>query len=156
MVRELIWCKFKVKLNDVSVGRLLKKLGLSPQRPIRRALQRDELSVFKWMEEDFPAIRKLAKDHHAEILFGYESSVRSDYHSGTTWAPIGKTPVVKTTATRYRVNLISAISSRGSIRVMATEGKVTSAVFIEFLKRLIHKATRPVFLVLDNHSVHRS
>ena len=156
MVNELIWRKFRVKLSDVSVGRLLKKLGLSPQRPIRRALQRDELSVFKWMAEDFPAIRKLAKEHNAEIFFGDESSVRSDYHSGTTWAPIGKTPVIKTTATRHRVNLISAISPRGTMSFMATEGNVTSAVFIEFLKRLIHKATRPVFLVLDNHSVHRS
>lgn len=156
MVQELIWRKFRVKMSEVTVGRLLKKLGLSPQRPTRRALQRDELSVFKWMAEDFPGIRRLAREQNAEIFFGDESSVRSDYHSGTTWAPIGKTPVVKTTGSRHRVNLISAISPRGAMRFMATEDNVTSTVFIEFLKCLLHKANRPVFLILDNHSVHRS
>lgn len=139
MVRELILREFKVKISEVSVGRMLKKLGLGPQRPTHRAIQRDDLSVFKWMADDFPAIRKLAKEQDAEIFFGDESSVRSDYHSGTTWSPVGKTPVVKSTATRHKVNLISAISPRGAMRFMATEGNVTSAVFIEFLKRLLHK-----------------
>lgn len=156
MVRELIRREFKINMSEVSVGRLLKKLGLSPQRPTHRALQRDDLSVFKWMAEDFPTIRKLAKEQNAEIFFGDESSVRSDYHSGTTWAPIGKTPVVKTTASRHKVNLISAISPRGAMHFMATEGSVTSAVFIDFLKRLLHKANRPLFVIVDNHAVHRS
>ncbi len=156
MVRKLIKQEFNVKMSEVSVGRLLKKLGLSPQRPTRRAIQRDELSVYKWMAEDYQAIRKLAKERNAEIYFGDESSVRSDYHSGTTWAPKGKTPVVKTTAARYKVNLISAISARGALRFMATEDRVTAGVFIEFLKRLIHKSSRPIFLVVDNHAVHRS
>lgn len=88
MVLERIWCKFKVKLSDVSVDRLLEKLGLSLHRLIYRALQRDEFSVFKWMTDDFPAIHTLAREDKAAIFFGYESSVRFDYHSGTTWAPI--------------------------------------------------------------------
>jgi len=156
MVQELIWREFKVKMSEVSVGRLLKKLGLSPQRPTHRAIQRDDLAVYKWMAEDFVDIRKLAQQHNAEIYFGDESSVRSDYHSGTTWAPIGKTPVIRTTATRHKVNLISAISPKGAMRFMATEETVTATVFIEFLRRLLHKAERPVFLVVDNHAVHRS
>jgi len=156
MVRELIKRKFNVSLSEVSVGRLLKKLGLSPQRPTRRATQRDEYYVLKWMAEDYSSIRKLAKKVNAEIYFGDESSVRSDYHSGTTWAPRGKTPIVQTTGSRHRVNLISAISPSGSMRFMATESNVNSAVFIEFLKCLIHRAENRVFLIVDNHSVHRS
>lgn len=156
MVKELIWRRFKVKMSLPSVGRLLKKLGLSPQRPVHRAIQRDELAVYKWMAEDFPKIRKLAAEKGAKIYFGDESSVRSDYHSGTTWAPKGKTPVILTTGKRHRVNLISAISSRGEMQFMATESNVTAKVFIEFLERLLHKAKQPIFLVVDNHSVHRS
>jgi transposase len=156
MIRELIRREFKVQLSEVSVGRLLKKLGLSPQRPQRRSYQQDELLVVKWMAEDFPEIKKLARKENAEIFFGDEASVRSDYHSGTTWAPRGQTPVVQTTGSRHKVNLISAISPRGSLRFMVTEGSVTSPVFIEFLKRLIAKAKRPIFLIVDNHSVHCS
>lgn len=156
MVRELIRREFKVQLSEVSVGRLLKKIGLSPQKPQRRSYQQNELLVVKWMAEDFPAIKKLARQEGAEIFFGDEASVKSDYHSGTTWAPRGKTPIVETTGARHKVNLISAISPRGAMRFMATEGSVTSSVFIDFLKRLIHKAKRPIFLIVDNHSVHRS
>jgi len=128
MVRELIWREFKVKMSEVSVGRLLKKLGLSPQRSTHRAIQRDELSMFKWLAEDFLVIHTLTQQQKAEIFFSDKSFVRSDYHSDTTWTPVGKTPVVQTTATRYKVNLISAISPRGAMRFMATEENVTAAV----------------------------
>jgi len=156
MVRELIKQRFKVSLSEVSVGRLLKKIGLSPQRPQRKSYQQDEYLVLKWMAEDFKDIKKLAQKENAEIFFGDESTVRSDYHSGTTWAPKGKTPTVRTTGARHKVNLISAISPRGAMKFMATEESVNSTVFIEFLKRLVAKADRPVFLILDNSPVHRS
>lgn len=156
MIRELIRREFNVRLSEVSVGRLLKRLGLSPQRPQRKAFQQDELLVVEWMAKDFPAIKKLAREQKAEIFFGDESSVRSDYHSGTTWAPRGKTPVVVTTGARHKVNLISAISPRGALRFMATEDNVNSEVFITFLKRLIAGASNPIFLIVDNHAVHRS
>lgn len=156
MIRELIRREFDVRLSEVSVGRLLKRLGLSPQRPQRKAFQQDELLVVEWMAKDFPAIQELARQQKAEIFFGDESSVRSDYHSGTTWAPRGKTPVVVTTGARHKVNLISAISHRGAMRFMATEDNVTSEVFVSFLKRLIAGASNPIFLIVDNHAVHRS
>lgn len=156
MIRELIKREFGVRLSEVSVGRLLNKIGLSPQRPQRRAFQQDELLVVEWMAKDFPEIQKLAREQKAEIFFGDESSVRSDYHSGTTWAPRGETPVVKTTGARHRVNLISAINQRGAMRFMVTEDSVNSSVFITFLKRLIAGASQPIFLIIDNHPVHRS
>jgi transposase len=92
----------------------------------------------------------------ATIYFEDESAIRSDYHRGTTWAPVGNTPVVRATGARFRVNLISAISAQGALRFMVTEQRLTAAVFIEFLKRLLHGAKAPVFLILDGHPVHRS
>ncbi len=156
MIREVIRDKFQVKLSDVSVGRLLHKLGLSPQKPLRCAYQRDEEKVKEWQESAYPEIRRLAKKKKATLYFGDEASVRSDYHSGTTWAPIGKTPVVKTTGARFSVNIISAVSARGKLRFMAFEGKMNGDKFIEFLKRLIYKVPRPTFLILDGHPVHKS
>ena len=156
MVREYIRREFNVRLSVVSVGRLLKKLGLSPQRPVRRAYQQDQGLVAEWMIKDFPAIKKMAQKEKAEIYFGDEASVRSDYHSGTTWAPKGKTPVVTTNGSRFRVNLISAVTARGSMRFMATEERFTADVFVQFLKRLIANAKRPIYLIVDNHRVHRS
>lgn len=152
MIKELILREFRVNLSEVSVGRLLKKLGLSPQRPTHRDIQRDELAVSRWMAKDYKEIQNLAKQHNAEIYFGDESCVRSAYHSGTTWPSKGKTPVVKTTAIGHKVNLISAINARGFMRFMAVEENVTSSIFIDFLKRLIDRASGPIFLIVDNHS----
>ena len=156
MVRELIREKWGVKLSGVSVGRLLQKLGFSPQRPLHRAYEQDPVAVDRWRRTDFPKIRSLAKAQGAEIFFGDEAGMRSDYHAGTTWGAKGVTPVVPATGARVSVNLVSAISARGSMRFMLVPGRMNAAKFIVFLKRLIHGATRPVFLILDSHSIHRS
>ncbi len=52
--------------------------------------------------------------------------------------------------------MISAVSARGGLRVMLSKGKVNGMVFAEFLKRLMHHAARPIFLILDGGSYHRS
>lgn len=156
MIRQLIWDHFNAKLSDVSVGRLLKKLGLSPQKPLYRAYQRDEEKVTAWKETAYPKIKKLAKQEKATIFFADEASIRSDHHYGTTWAPVGKTPVVETTGARFSIQMVSAISAKGSFRFMTFEGRMNADRFIEFLKRLIYRQDKPIFLILDGHPVHKS
>jgi transposase len=156
MVRELIRREFDVSLSEVSVGRLLKKLGLTPQRPKWSAYQQDPKLAVSWITKDFPTIQKMAKATGAAVYFGDESSIRSDYHSGTTWALRGQTPTVKTTGSRFKLNMISAVNAQGTIRFSVTEKNLTSEVFIDFLKGMLHDESRPVFLIVDQHPVHRS
>lgn len=156
MVREWIRKELGVRLSVVSVGRMLRKLGLSPQRPLRKAYQQDSEAVERWTKEEYPQIKALAKAEGAQIFFGDEASVRSDFHSGTTWAPVGQTPVVEATGARFSVNLISAVSAQGALRFMTIDGRLNAERFIDFLKRLLHNATRPIFLIVDQHSVHKS
>ena len=42
------------------------------------------------------------------------------------------------------------------MRFMVVEGRVAAKQFCEFLRRLVFKAERPIFLILDGHPVHRS
>jgi len=156
ILRDLIRKECKVKLSVVSVGRLLKKLGLSPQRPLAKASQQNPKEVEKWLEKEYPKIRQMAKSQGAIIYCGDEASVRSDYHRGTTWAPIGQTPVVKSTGARFSINLLSAISPRGDLRFICSKGTLTASVFVDFLKRLLLKEDNPVFLIVDGHPVHRA
>ncbi|MBI5059915.1 IS630 family transposase, partial [candidate division KSB1 bacterium] len=156
MVRKVIIDRFGVTLSESQVGRLLRQMGMSPQRPLHRAYQRDPERVEKWLNEEYPAIRALAREEGAQIFFGDEAGVRSDYHSGTTWAPMGETPVVETTGARFGVNLVSAISSKGQLRFMLVDGKMTAEKFIKFLKRLIDKQDKPVFLIVDGHPTHKA
>ncbi|MPY85854.1 MAG: IS630 family transposase, partial [Actinophytocola sp.] len=122
MVRQVIRREFSVALSAVSVGRLLRTMGLSPQRPLHRAYQQNPEAVQRWKEEEFPAIRAQAAAEGATIYFEDEAGIRSDYHSGTTWAPIGKTPVVRNTGARFSVNMISAVSAQGALRFSVHEG----------------------------------
>jgi len=156
MIREVIREKFGVRLSEVSVGRMLRKLGLSPQKPLRRAYERDPELVESWRKKEFPEIHRLAKKERATVYFSDEAGVRSDFHAGTTWALKGETPVVPATGQRFGMNLISAISPRGDFRFMTVEGRMNAEKFIEFLKRLIHNASRPVFLIVDRHPSHRA
>ena len=156
MLAKLIEKKYGIKLSKTSVGRLLDQLGLTAQRPLWRAYQQNPEAVDKWLEEEFPAIKREAARCKGEIYFGDEAGIRSDYHSGTTWAPKGKTPVVKTTGARFGFNMISAISPKGMLRFMVVEGTVGAGDFIEFIKRLVHGTKRKIFLIVDGHPTHKA
>ncbi len=122
----------------------MKLLGLTVQKPLYQAWQQDGVLVQKWQDEIYPEIKKEAKAVGATIYFADESGMRSDYHTGTTWAPCGETSVVSVTGSRFSFNMISAVSPRGEFRFMLHEGSVTAAVFKEFLSRLMIGATKPV------------
>lgn len=156
LVRWLIGERFGIRLSKTSTWRLMHQMGLSAQRPLWRALEQDAGAVERWKREEYAKIQALAKAEKASIWFGDEAGVRSDYHRGTTWAPVGETPVVRTTGARYRWNMISAVSGRGDMRFMLTAKSVTAKVFVEFLRRLITGAKQPVFLIVDGHPSHRS
>jgi transposase len=157
MVAELIERKFAVRLARNSVGRLLAQLGITPQKPLYRAIERDETLVHQWLKTAYPKIRKMAKAQAADIYFGDAAHIRSDHHAGRSWGKRGETPVVATTGARHAMSLLSAITSKGRMRFMVkAAGGVNAAVFIEFLKRLLVGATRPIFLIVDRGPAHRA
>lgn len=156
MVRQLIRREFGVVLSASAVGRLLRRLGLSPQRPLWRAWQADPDKVAAWKQTDYPAIAAAAKAAGGTVYFADEAGIRSDYHAGTTWGAIGHTPVVKSTGARYALNMISAVTAKGLLRFSTFTGSMTTDKFIEFCKRLMHDTTGPVFLIVDGHIVHRA
>ncbi len=156
MIRQVILKQFDVRLSEVSVGRLMRRLGFSPQRPLYRAWQQDPALVEHWREKAFPKIARRAKREGALIFFADESGIRSDYHAGTSWAPVGKTPIVDTTGARFSLNMLSAVNAQGHFRFMTVDGSVNATVFREFLKRLIAGVTRKIFLVVDGHPMHKA
>jgi len=70
IIREVIRTKFGVALSEVSVWRLLKKIGLSPQKPLFRAYQQDPDKVAA-----YPKIKKRAKAKKARIFFADEAGM---------------------------------------------------------------------------------
>lgn len=156
MIGELIFQQFNKRLSKPTISRVMKLLGFTPQRPLYRAWQQDPAWVEQWRADEFPRLQLEAKRAGAVIYFADEAGIRSDYHSGTTWAPRGETPIVQATGRRFGLNMISAVSGRGDFRFMLHEGSVTAEVFVEFLKRLMEGHQQPTFLVVDGHPIHKA
>lgn len=156
MVVTAIKQKFGIKLSESSVGRLLRQMGLSCQKPLFRAYQQSPQTIAEWKQNIFPEIKKRAKRLGAAIYFQDESGIRSDYHSGRTWAPIGQTPIIEATGARFGLNMMGAISMRGEMRFMVIKSSVSAEQICNFLNRLMHNADRPIFLIWDGHPTHRS
>lgn len=156
MVVSLIKQQFGLKLSPTSVGRLLRQLGFSCQKPLYRAYQRDSELVKKWKEEEFPKIQKRAKKEGATIFFQDESGIRSDFHSGKTWAPKGQTPVIEATGARFGLNMMAAITPRGEMNFMIVHGTVRAEQICVFLNRLMVARDHKVFLIWDGHPTHKS
>lgn len=154
LIQRLIEKLFKVALHETTVARMLGRLGLTPQKPARRAFQRSDAECERWIKEEFPQVVRHAQRKQATILFLDETGVHEDGPIGTTWGERGTRPVVRVTGTRRRVNVISAISPRGRLWFRCYKGNLTAATFIEFLDALLHDVAAPLVLVLDRHPAH--
>lgn len=155
-VRALILREFRVRLSIWTVGRYLRRWGFTPQKPLRRAYERDEVAVRKWLAEEYPKIHADAGHQDAEIHWGDEMGVRSDHQTGTSYGRRGQTPVIRGTGQRFRCNMLSTVTNRGTLRFMIFREKFTAPVLLRFLDRLLRTVHRPVFLIVDRHPVHRS
>ena len=156
IVRDLIRREFGVDYSLQNVGKILKMLGFSPQRPVYQALERDEGQRRIWMEETFPAIKERAETEGAKIFFADEAGCRTDYHAGRTWSPVGQTPVVRNLGKHESIGMASAISMRGAMFWMTFDGAMNSALFTEFLDLLIHDIDGKIFLIVDRAPYHTS
>lgn len=156
IVSELIDRKFGIKMSITAVGNLLHRLGLTPQRPVRRAYERDDGAIKEWIGKIYPNIRKAAKKQGAEIFWLDEAAIRSDDPLLRTWGLKGQTPVVETSGQRQKVNAISAISNSGGFWYHLHTKSFNADVFIEALQELLWNRKRPIFIITDGHPVHKS
>jgi len=155
-VVQLIAQTYALQLSLTSVGRYLQAWGLSAQKPVRRAYERNEEAITRWLAEDYPAIARQAKRAKATIYWGDEMGVRSDHVTGTSYAPVGHTPVIRATGQRFGCNMISAITNKGALAFMVFTGTFVASRFVVFLRRLLKQAKGSVYLIVDGHPVHKS
>lgn len=153
-VGELIEQRTGIKLTPRAVGNYLKRWGMTPQKPQKRAYEQREPEVKKWLKTEYPEIKARAKQEDAEIYWGDETGLRNHCQHERGYAPKGKTPTVKINANSESINMLSAITNQGKVRFRIFEGSMNADVLIDFMMRLVNSAKKKVFLVLDNLKVH--
>jgi transposase len=136
------------------ISRYLKRWGLTCQRPTKRAYGQDIARIEAFKGVEYPAIVSRAKAENADIYWGDETGVNNAENFERGFAPKGTPPVLPVETKRERLNMISAITNRGSVRFMVYEETMTQRLLLDFLKRLVKDTPRKVFLILDNLRVH--
>jgi transposase len=155
-VQLLLAERFGLDVSVWTVGRYLAKWGLTPQKPLRRAYERDPVAVQRWLDEEYPALEQQAQAENAEIHWGDQMGLRSDHQTGTSYGRRGQTPVIPGTGQRFRCNLMSTITNRGELSFMVFKQNFNGAVFLRFVRRLLRLRQRKVLLIVDRHPVHLS
>ena len=155
-VRDLVRARFGVSLALRTVSEYLRRWGFTPQRPVKRALERQDAAIRAWLAEHYPKIAARAKAEGAAIHWGDETGLSNQAVHGRSFAPKGQTPVLRRPAKRHTLSMISAVTNRGTLRFMLYEGALNATLLLAFLQRLVRSARGKVFLIVDNLKVHKA
>jgi transposase len=153
-VKELVERQFGIELAVNTMGDYLRKWNFTPQKPKKRAYEQCSKKVQNWLDEEYPAIKKQAKEEDAVIYWGDETGVKNQCNHGRSYAPKGKTPVKKSMSKRFSVNMISAITNQGQVQFLLYSDSMNANKFIEFMRQLIQSSSQKVYFIVDNLRVH--
>jgi transposase len=155
-VKQLIWDYYNIDMPIRTVGEYLKRWGFTPQKPLKRAYERNPEKVDKWLNDEYAQIREKSSREKAEIHWGDETHLQTHDNNGRSYAPRGETPVCTKAAKKIGINMISSITNRGKVRFMLYEDKMNAKKFITFIKRLMKDMDRKILFIVDNLRVHHA
>jgi len=156
MVQKMIKDRFGKEYGISGVHNLLTSIGYSYQKPLLRATQRNPEAIAKWKEEEYPKIKKEAREEKRNIYFSDESGFQSIHNKVKTWGKKGERPIVEHTGRRFSKGVISALTPQGKLRFMQYDGGMNSELFIKFLERLQAGEEKRITLIVDGLPVHKS
>lgn len=156
IVQTLIAERMGIDLSLTSVGAVLARQGLTPQKPLQRAYQRDPEAIVRWQRETYPAITRQAKQEQADIAFWDESGFRAGALQGKTWGAKGQTPVVAVPGQRQSISAASAVSAKGAFWFATYKGGLNGELFVTLLRRLMHRRRRSLHLIVDGLPAHKT
>ena len=145
-----------LRMGLTAVGRMLARLGLTPQKPLQRAYPRDPKAIERWKRETGPAIAAKARQDAADVYFWDESGFRADTVHGKTWARRGQTPVVERPGQRQSISAASAVSAKGGFWYATYPGALDAQRFIGLLGKLMQRRRKPLHLVVDGLPAHKT
>lgn len=154
---QLVVQEFGLELSERTVGSYLKRWGLTPQKPVKKAYGRRPEAVQAWLDEHDPAIVAKAKAEDGEIHWGDETAPSNTDARGRGYAPAGKAPVSYAPGgEREKLPMIATVTNQGKTRWMVVDDSFNADKLIEFLGALVKDTDKKVPLILDNLRVHHA
>jgi transposase len=155
-IKSLLSKVWRIKVDLTTISRYMKKLGFTPQKPIKRAYEQNPKAVKKWLNKTYPEIAKKATREGAEIYWLDETKLSSYSSYLRGFSPKGKTPIIRMKAKRMSLNIISSISKLGKMRFNIYEGSINIKILTEFTNRLLKNVPKKIFIIMDNLALHHS
>lgn len=161
-VAEVIRREFHIGFHHDHVGRFLRKrLNWSPQKPRRRARERDEAAILDWQTKEFPRIALEAQQRDAHLVFLDESGFALTPSVRRTWGPRGQTPILDAFDRRDRISAISSISVSPRNRrlnlhfdLLADNTTVHAKDVVDYLRKLKAAVRAPLTVIWDQSTLH--
>jgi transposase len=154
-VARVIEEEFGVRYHRGHVGRILKALRWTPQKPIERAIQRDEEAIGNWRVEVWPELRRKARRERRVLIFEDESGFYLLPGIVKTYAPEGLTPILREKQTRDHLSVMGAMTPEGRVYTLVREESLNGLHCIEFLLHLLRVAGERLLIVWDGSPIHR-
>ena len=157
-VKQLIKHEYGIDMPISTVGHYLKKWQFTSKKPIKRAYERKDEQTKRWLNEEYPQIKKQAKQEDAVIWWSDETACVSLPSNLKGYAPIGSKnkPILEHPAKRFKINMISAITNTGKTMFALYDESINVDRFIEFLQKVIDSSEKKVYMIVDNLRVHHA
>jgi len=154
-VVDVLAREFGVTYHRDHVSRLLKELRWTPQIPITRAIQRDEVAIARWRTQVWPDLRRRAMAERRSLVFVDESGFYLLPSVVRTYGPQGQTPVVAKKLTRDHLSVMAGVTPAGKLYTLVRREALSSVESVVFLKHLLVQTGKKLLVIWDGSPIHR-
>jgi transposase len=154
-IARVIEEEFGVHYHKGHVGRLLQELHWTPQVPIRRAIQRDEMAIRCWRDAAWPELQRQARRERRVLVFVDESGFYLLPGLVRTYAPEGLTPVLREKVTRDHLSVMGGMTPAGKVYTLVRQESLNGLHSIEFFLHLLRVAGKRLLVIWDGSPIHR-
>lgn len=156
-LQKLIKQRYRKKVSEDTVWRLLRDAGFTYQKPLKKYIQANDAQKKEWVRDTWPEIVEKVRKTKGILFFEDECSIQLSPFVGKTWAPKGSPPVIKITGKRGSIAAVSAISSSGRLFFRLYEKTIRSKEIVDFLSQLLSEyPRRHLVVVMDQAPSHVS
>jgi transposase len=161
-VARLIRERFGLSFHPEHVRKILKhRLGWTSQKPKRKARERNDKEVERWLGDELPRIFREAFRRQAHVVFLDESGFQLTPSVRRSLAPRGQTPVLDCWDRRDRISAISCITLSPLLgrpglyfELLPVNKTVHGEEVVAFLKALRGQLRGPFTVVWDRSKIH--